>query len=151
MKCERGQKDETIDELYSYMTIGQTIIFVNSKRKAAELTKFLRGKGHATGILSSDLRKEERDLVMEEFRNNSIKVKKKQKMKVLVVTNMIARGIDVDTVTLVINYDLPIKHETKKIVKKKLIKKDFETYLHRVGRTGRMGKKGAAINLIGKK
>ena len=60
--------------------------------------------------------------------------------RVIVATNVMARGIDIENVTLVINYDLPLHPETKKI--------DFETYLHRIGRTGRFGKDGLAINFV---
>jgi ATP-dependent RNA helicase DDX19/DBP5 len=69
---------------------------------------------------------------MEAFRKNE--------SNVLITTNVLARGVDVDNVCLVVNYDVPVDKDGQP---------DFETYLHRIGRTGRFGRKGTAINLIG--
>jgi ATP-dependent RNA helicase DDX19/DBP5 len=74
---------------------------------------------------------EERDATMLAFRNGE--------SNVLITTNVLARGVDVDNVCLVINYDVPVDRDGNP---------DFETYLHRIGRTGRFGRKGTAINLI---
>ena len=75
---------------------------------------------------------EQRVAVLDRFRNG--------REKILITTNVMARGIDVEQVTIVVNYDLPFDVHTKS--------PDFETYLHRIGRTGRFGKVGLAINLI---
>ena len=73
----------------------------------------------------------ERDATMEAFRNGE--------SSVLITTNVLARGVDVDNVCLVVNYDVPVDRDGNP---------DFETYLHRIGRTGRFGRKGTAINLV---
>jgi ATP-dependent RNA helicase DDX19/DBP5 len=83
-------------------------------------------------MLSGELTIEQRAAVINRFRAGN--------EKILITTNVSARGIDVAQVTVVINFDLPIVHETKE--------PDFETYLHRIGRTGRFGKKGLAINMV---
>ena len=82
-------------------------------------------------MLTGELEIEQRLAVLNRFRDG--------KEKVLITTNLAARGIDVEQVTIVINYDLPIDQ---------LKRPDFETYLHRIGRTGRFGKKGLAINFV---
>lgn len=82
-------------------------------------------------MLTGELDIEQRLAVLNRFRDG--------KEKVLITTNLAARGIDVEQVTIVINYDLPIDQ---------LNRPDFETYLHRIGRTGRFGKKGLAINFV---
>lgn len=121
-----------INDLYSVMTFGQTIIFCERKVTCRDLANFLRDSGHTVSILTGGLTKEERDNVMGEFREGITKI--------LITTNVLSRGIDVHGVTLVINYDLPVHIENKQI--------DPDSYLHRIGRTGRMGKKGCAISLI---
>lgn len=75
-----------------------------------------------------------------EQRNEALRRFREGQERVIVATNVMARGIDIEQVTLVINYDLPVNPETKQI--------DFETYLHRIGRTGRFGKEGLAINFV---
>ncbi len=75
---------------------------------------------------------EERTAALQRFRDGH--------ERVLIATNVMARGIDVEQVTVVVNYDLPINVETKEV--------DYETYLHRIGRTGRFGKEGLAINFV---
>jgi len=87
--------------------------------------------GHSVGLLSGELTIEQRAAVIERF--------KMGKEKVLITTNVSARGIDVEQVNIVINFDLPLTVD---------FRPDFETYLHRIGRTGRFGKAGIAINLI---
>ncbi len=87
--------------------------------------------GHAVGVLTGELDILQRISILNRFRDG--------KEKVLITTNVCARGIDVEQVTIVINYDIPIDQ---------LNRPDFETYLHRIGRTGRFGKKGLAINFV---
>ena len=87
--------------------------------------------GHAVGLLTGELDIEQRLAILNRFRDG--------KEKVLITTNVCARGIDVEQVTIVVNYDIPIDQ---------LNNPDFETYLHRIGRTGRFGKKGLAINFV---
>ena len=91
----------------------------------------LREDGVPSELLSGELDVSQRANVIKRFRENSFKM--------LVTTNVTARGIDVEDVNLVINFDLPITQDGQP---------DFETYLHRIGRTGRFGKTGVAINFI---
>lgn len=87
--------------------------------------------GHAVAALSGALEGPERDEVFNRFRTGEAKV--------LITTNVLARGIDVQTVTMVINYDVPTTADNQP---------DFETYLHRIGRTGRFGRTGAALTFV---
>lgn len=104
---------------------------MGTKRNADHVHSALTENGYTCSVLHSNLQPEERDSTMENFRNG--------RSNVLITTNVLARGVDVDNVCLVINYDVPIDRDGKP---------DFETYLHRIGRTGRFGRKGTAINLI---
>jgi len=113
----------TLLDLYESLTINQAIIFVNSKRKAMWLKDKMTQNDFTVSCIHGDLTQNERDYVMGEFRSTS--------SRVLISTDLLSRGIDVNTVSLVINYDLPrIK----------------ESYIHRIGRSGRYGRKGVAIN-----
>ena len=87
--------------------------------------------GHAVALLSGEITVEQRLAVLNRFREG--------KEKLLITTNVCARGIDVEQVTVVVNYDMPVDMEGKP---------DYETYLHRIGRTGRFGKNGIAVNFI---
>ena len=95
------------------------------------LSEKLAKDGHAVAMLTGELDIEQRLSILNRFRDG--------KEKVLITTNVAARGIDVEQVTIVINYDLPIDQ---------MQRPDYETYLHRIGRTGRFGKKGLAINFV---
>lgn len=101
-----------------------------------ESAKFLKSKlendGHKVGLLTGDLSTEDRLAVIKRFREGD--------ERVLITTNVSSRGIDIDQVSLVVNYDLPYDVFKKEV--------DFEVYLHRIGRCGRFGKTGFAINLI---
>jgi translation initiation factor 4A len=118
-------KLETLMNLYKGLDIAQAIIFCNSKRGVETLTEEMRKKGHMVSCIHSDLPMSERAKVMSEFRSGVTRV--------LISTDLTARGIDVYQVSIVINYDLPTQKET---------------YIHRIGRSGRFGKKGNAINFI---
>ena len=87
--------------------------------------------GHQVALLSGELEIEQRINILNRFREG--------KSKILITTNVLARGIDVEQVTIVVNYDLPVDLKGHA---------DCETYLHRIGRTGRFGKSGLAINLV---
>lgn len=119
-------KFETIMDLYNTIVIAQSIVFVNSKRKCKMLEEAFKSRDFTVKSIHGDIDQQERDTIMNEFRSARIRV--------LLSTDLMARGIDVPGVTLVINYDLPV---------------DNAQYIHRIGRTGRYGKKGCAINLIG--
>lgn len=121
----RSQKMDCLVDLFGMISITQTIIYVNTKRMAEDLHYNLTNEGFAVGIITGNMSQEDRNTVMEDFRGG--------KTRVLISTDMLARGIDVQQVSLVLNYDLP---------------REKETYIHRIGRSGRFGRKGVAINLI---
>ena len=92
----------------------------------------MREENHAVSLLhGKDMEVEERDRILEEFRKGTTKV--------LITTNVLARGIDVPQVSLVVNFDIPLDAEKHP---------DPETYVHRIGRAGRFGRRGIAINLV---
>lgn len=126
-----GGKLDFLSDIYSLLTIGQSVVFVGTKKNADLVYKTLTDGGYTCSVLHGGIEADDRDATMLAFR--------KGESNVLITTNVLARGVDVDNVCLVINYDIPVTRDDKP---------DFETYLHRIGRTGRFGKKGTAINLI---
>ncbi|KAL0415081.1 UNVERIFIED_CONTAM: Eukaryotic initiation factor 4A-8 [Sesamum latifolium] len=118
-------KLETLCDLYETLAITQSVIFVNTRRKVDWLTDKMRGRDHTVSATHGDMDQNTRDIIMREFRSGS--------SRVLITTDLLARGIDVQQVSLVINYDLPTQPEN---------------YLHRIGRSGRFGRKGVAINFL---
>lgn len=117
--------------LYSILTTKQSIIFCASRFTADAITKRMTKAGYSIDSLHGKLDTQSRDQTIDRFRNSETKV--------LIATNVLARGIDVQSVNLVVNYDMPLDPSGNT---------DVETYLHRVGRTGRFGRKGLCINLI---
>ncbi|XP_063722123.1 uncharacterized protein LOC134848545 [Symsagittifera roscoffensis] len=129
VNCEREEyKVDTLCDLYETMTITQAVIFCNTKRKVIHVQDKLTEKGHTVSAIHSDMLQREREVVMNEFRTGS--------SRVLIATDLISRGIDVQQVSLVINFDLPSNREN---------------YIHRIGRSGRFGRKGVAINFVTQK
>ncbi|XP_035204803.1 LOW QUALITY PROTEIN: DEAD-box helicase Dbp80-like [Stegodyphus dumicola] len=126
-----NEKYSALRNIYGTISIGQAIIFCRTKSTAAWLGGKMTEDGHSVGYLSGDLDVTQRLAVITRFRDG--------KEKVLITTNVCARGIDVEQVTVVINYDLPVLVDRET---------DFETYVHRIGRTGRFGKPGIAINMV---
>ncbi len=118
-------KVEATSRLVDMYSPELTIIFCNTKKRVDELVEHLQGRGYFAEGLHGDLKQMQRDIVMKKFRNRTIEI--------LVATDVAARGIDVDDVDLVINYDLP---------------QDEEYYVHRIGRTGRAGRSGKAVTFI---
>merc|ERR1740125_72776 len=118
-------KLDTLCDLYETLTITQAMIFVNTRRKVEWLTEKMHGRDFTCSAIHADLDQKERELIMREFRSGS--------SRVLITTDVLARGIDVQQVSLVINYDLPTNREN---------------YIHRIGRGGRFGRKGVAINFL---
>jgi translation initiation factor 4A len=118
-------KLDTLLDLWATLNLTQTIIYVNTKRKCQWLTHRLREQGHPVAEIHSDLPPADRTEIMRQFKSGGTRI--------LITTDLLARGIDVQQVALVINYDLP---------------QNVETYLHRIGRSGRFGRKGLAINFI---
>jgi len=132
VQCETPQeKYMSIANIYGVVTIGQAIIFCHTRKNAAWLVEKMTKDGHAVALLSGELTVEERIQVLDRFREGN--------EKIVITTNVMSRGIDVEQVTIVVNYDLPVDMNGKA---------DCETYIHRIGRTGRFGKHGLAINLI---
>lgn len=132
MCSNESEKYESLCNIYGTITIGQTMIFCKMKRTASWLKEKMADDGHSVAMLTSDVSIEERLETLNRYREG--------REKVLITTNVCARGIDIEQVTVVINFDLPTQHESGK--------PDMETYLHRIGRTGRFGKKGIAINFV---
>jgi len=118
-------KLDTLCDLYETLTITQAVIFLNTRRKVEWLTQKLHEKDFTVSALHGDMDQNDRDVIMREFRSGS--------SRVLITTDLLARGIDVQQVSLVINYDLPSNREN---------------YIHRIGRGGRFGRKGVAINFV---
>ncbi|AOW06229.1 YALI0E31427p [Yarrowia lipolytica CLIB122] len=132
MDCEDGEeKFKMLEELYSMLTIASSVIFVAQRSTANALYQRMSKNGHKVSLLHSDLSVDERDRLMDDFRFG--------RSKVLISTNVIARGIDIATVSMVVNYDLPTDKNGKP---------DPETYLHRIGRTGRFGRSGVSISFV---
>ncbi|XP_023213489.1 DEAD-box helicase Dbp80-like [Centruroides sculpturatus] len=125
------EKFNALSNIYGVLSVGQAIIFCQTRRAAAWLSEKMRKEGHAVALLSGDLSIEQRIAVIKTFRD--------AKVKVLITTNVCARGIDIEQVTLVVNFDLPVDQYGNV---------DCQTYLHRIGRTGRFGKSGIAINMV---
>ncbi|KAI6859718.1 ATP-dependent RNA helicase [Hortaea werneckii] len=124
-------KYNALVKFYGLMTIASSIIFVHRRDTAAEIERRMTAEGHKVASLTGALEGAQRDDVFNRFRSGEAKV--------LITTNVLARGIDVQTVTMVINYDIPetLSHQP-----------DYETYLHRIGRTGRFGRTGAALSFV---
>jgi len=123
---------EVLDLIYKALNITKSIIFVRTRNDANKIFADFTSKGWKNlFLLHGELKTEDRDKSMTQFRD--------AKNGILITTNLLARGIDVLGVTVVINYDLPTLKDERA---------DSVTYLHRVGRTGRFGFRGIAINLI---
>uniref|UniRef100_A0A3B5M860 RNA helicase n=1 Tax=Xiphophorus couchianus TaxID=32473 RepID=A0A3B5M860_9TELE len=128
---EKEDKFTALCNLYGCLTIAQAMIFCHTRKMAAWLASSLIKEGHQVALLSGEMAVEQRAAVIERFKNG--------KEKVLVTTNVCSRGIDVEQVSLVVNFDLPVDLEGNA---------DNETYLHRIGRTGRFGRRGFAVNMV---
>lgn len=118
-------KFDTLCDLYDSLTITQCVIFCNTRKKVDWLSKKLTQSNFAVVSMHGDMKQDERDKVMNDFRTGH--------SRVLISTDVWARGIDVQQISLVINYDMP---------------EIMENYIHRIGRSGRFGRKGVAINFI---
>jgi translation initiation factor 4A len=122
---EEDHKLETLMDLYESVSIAQSVIFANTRRKVDYIKDQLNKHNHTVSYMHAEMQRGEREKVMNTFRSGS--------SRVLVTTDLVARGIDVHHVNIVINYDLPANKEN---------------YLHRIGRGGRYGRKGVAINFV---
>lgn len=132
MDCDsESHKFEVLCELYGLLTIGSSIIFVERKETANQLYAKMKKEGHTCSILHGGLEASERDRLIDDFREG--------RSKVLITTNVLARGIDIASVSMVVNYDLPVDKNGNP---------DPSTYLHRIGRTGRFGRVGVSISFV---
>jgi superfamily II DNA/RNA helicase len=112
-------------DIYANASIGTSIVFANTSVKAEYIYNLMKEQGFSVGYIHAKLPMQERDKIMQDFRTGNIRV--------LIATDLIARGIDVQSVSVVFNYDLP---------------PSMENYIHRVGRCGRYGRTGVAVNFV---
>lgn len=123
--CYDGMKDRIVEKVLSQDDLDRVILFASSKMKVKELSLTLKRKGFNVGAMHSDLEQREREEVMLAFKNHRISI--------LIATDIVSRGIDIDDIQMVINYDAP---------------RDPEDYVHRIGRTARANREGQAITLV---
>ena len=123
--CHEGQKPGIIKEIFKDESSERVILFTSRKSKVKEISLMMRKQGFNVGEMHSDLSQSERDEIM--FRYKS------RKIDMVIATDILARGIDIDDIRIVINYDVP---------------RDCDDYIHRIGRTARAGAKGRAITFV---
>jgi superfamily II DNA/RNA helicase len=119
------QKYGTLKDLYSFLSVSQCIIYCNSKARVVDLHEAMQADGFPVCCIHSDMTADERDESFNKFKIGEARV--------LLSTNITARGIDIQQVSVVINFDVP---------------RDVHTYLHRIGRSGRWGRKGVGLNFM---
>jgi translation initiation factor 4A len=119
------QKYLTLKDLYQHISVAQCIIYANSVKRVTDLYEAMKEDGFPVCCLHSNMEKSERERAFKDFRTGSARV--------LISSNVTSRGIDIQQVSVVINFDLP---------------RDIHNYLHRIGRSGRWGRKGTGINFI---
>jgi len=122
---EESQKLGTLVTLYKSMVITQCIVFVNTKAKVTDLAQQLTDANFVVSSIHGEMDMNDRLNIMKEFRSGS--------SRILIASDLMGRGIDIQQVNLIINYDLPT---------------DTAKYIHRIGRSGRFGRKGVAINFV---
>ncbi|MDE6720873.1 MAG: DEAD/DEAH box helicase [Bacteroidaceae bacterium] len=123
--CYDGMKDRIVEKVLQQDDLDRVILFASSKMKVKELSITLKRKGFNVGAMHSDLEQREREEMMLAFKNRRINI--------LIATDIVSRGIDIDDIQMVINYDAP---------------RDPEDYVHRIGRTARANREGQAITLV---
>lgn len=126
IKLQRPEyKLDVLIDLYQYISVSQTIIYCNDKRRVDFVTRKLTSSGFTVSSIHGNMNSKDRIDIMNSFRNGETRI--------LISTDLLARGIDIQQISLVINYEIPLSKEN---------------YIHRIGRSGRFGRKGVAINLI---
>ena len=123
--CHEGQKMGIINKIFETESSERVILFASRKTKVKEIARAIRKHGFNVGEMHSDLTQSERDDIMFQY--------KSRKIDMIVATDILARGIDIDDIRIVINYDVP---------------RDCDDYIHRIGRTARAGSKGRAITFV---
>jgi len=123
---DENTKFDVLCDLYSVISVTQSMIYVNSRKKANIIAEKMQSCNFTVSCINGSMTQEERNTVMQDFRSGTTRV--------LITTDILSRGIDVQQVSLVLNYELPLEKEV---------------YIHRIGRSGRFGRKGVAINLVG--
>lgn len=123
--CYEPRKAKTLKKILKESNARRVIVFASSKLKVKDLSRDLRKSGIKIGEMHSDLEQSKRDAVMHDFKNGTIDI--------LVATDIVARGIDIDDITMVVNYDVP---------------HDAEDYVHRIGRTARADADGEALTFV---
>jgi translation initiation factor 4A len=118
-------KYDVLCDLYKQLTINQALIYCNKRQKAEWLAEKMGQEGFPLSYIHGEMEPEERQRRMKDFRSGTVRV--------MISTDLLARGIDIQQISLVINYELPSQREN---------------YIHRIGRSGRFGRKGVAINLV---
>lgn len=124
--CYERQKLPLLQQIFGKDDCPKTVLFSSSKQKVKEIARMLQKKGYRVGEMHSDLEQSQRDEVMHQYKNGHLDI--------LVATDIVARGIDIDDIELVVNYDVP---------------HDAEDYVHRIGRTARADRDGASITFVG--
>jgi len=122
---EESWKFDCLSDIYQHMNISQAIIYCGTRSKVEWLQKRLQENNFEVGYIHGEMEPKERKACIKAFRNGAVRV--------LVSSDLLARGLDVQQVSLVINFELPDKREN---------------YIHRIGRSGRFGRKGVAINIV---
>lgn len=123
--CHEGQKPGIIKDIFKNESSERVILFVSRKTKVKEISLMLKKQGFNVGEMHSDLSQSERDEIMYQYKSH--------KIDIIVATDILARGIDIDDIRIVINYDVP---------------RDCDDYIHRIGRTARAGTTGRAITFV---
>lgn len=125
IEVREQNKADALTRLLDSMNIKLAVVFCNTKRKVDDVTSYLQASGYAVEALHGDIRQSQRDIIMRKFR--------KEEIDILVATDVAARGIDIDNIDVVFNYDIP---------------NDEEYYVHRIGRTGRAGRAGKSYSFV---
>ncbi|RMZ86523.1 hypothetical protein DV736_g6250, partial [Chaetothyriales sp. CBS 134916] len=136
LDCDSDEaKYEVLVKFYGLLTIGSSIIFVKTRETALAIEKRMTAEGHKVVSLTGGYEGSQRDFIIDAFRSGQAKV--------LITTNVLARGIDVQSVSMVVNYNVPDRFEGPGRTVA-----DPQTYLHRIGRTGRFGRVGVAVTFV---
>lgn len=130
IEVQRDKKVEALKSLFGYLTVAQSIIFVATKKTADFLSKIMKNDGFSVSLIHGDLTPQERDASLQDFLH--------AKTKILISTNVFARGMDIPQVNLIVNFDIPNYSSDE----------DQQIYIHRIGRSGRFNRSGFVVDFI---